>query len=67
MGFYEGDGLELKDVFREYVLLTLPLQRVCREDCKGLCPVCGHSRNQSECQCQAGKVDDRWAALKGLK
>jgi uncharacterized protein len=64
MGFYEGDGIELNDVLREYVLLALPMQRLCKEDCKGICPVCGQNRNQSECACRAEQVDDRWAALK---
>lgn len=67
MGFYEGDGLELNDVLREQVLLALPMQRICREDCKGICPVCGQNRNQKECRCQSETVDDRWAALKQLK
>jgi uncharacterized protein len=67
MGFYEGDGLELNDVLREEILLALPMQRVCREDCKGICPVCGQNRNQNECRCHTETVDDRWAALKQLK
>ena len=41
IGFYEGGGFELKEILREYILLALPMQRVCREDCKGICPVCG--------------------------
>ena len=52
IGFYEGDGIELKDVLREYVLLALPMQRVCREDCQGICPVCGQNRNLVECGCE---------------
>ena len=67
MGFYEGEGLELNDVLREQVLLALPMQRVCREDCKGICPECGQNRNQNECHCQTVSADDRWAALKQLK
>ena len=67
MGFYEADGIELNDVLREFVLLSLPMQRVCRESCKGICPVCGRNRNQVECGCQAESQDDRWAALKQLK
>jgi uncharacterized protein len=67
IGFYQGDGLELDDVLREHVLLALPMQRVCGESCKGICPVCGQNRNQNECQCRAAAVDDRWAALKELK
>ncbi len=64
MGFYEGDGLELNDVLREFVLLTLPMQRLCKEDCVGICPVCGQNRNTQACQCQTKAVDDRWSALK---
>lgn len=67
MGFYEAEGIELNDVLREFVLLTLPMQRVCSESCKGICPVCGQNRNQTNCACQAAAVDDRWAALKSLK
>jgi uncharacterized protein len=66
MGFYEGEGLDLKDVLREYVHLTLPMQRLCKENCKGICPVCGQNRNQKECQCQSAATDDRWAALRGV-
>jgi len=51
---------------REFVLLTLPMQRVCSEDCKGICPECGLNRNLKECACHGAKADDRWAALKHL-
>ena len=67
MGFYEGDGLELNDVLREFVLLALPMQKLCNENCKGICPVCGQNRNQNECRCQTTAGDDRWAALKELR
>ena len=67
MGFYEDGGLELADVLREYVLLALPMQRVCKESCKGICPVCGQNRNLKNCECHAEVTDDRWAALKMLK
>lgn len=67
MGFYEGEGLELNEVLREEILLALPMQRVCREDCKGICPACGRNRNQKECQCKTATTDDRWAALRQLK
>jgi uncharacterized protein len=66
VGFYEGDGIELSDVLREEILLLLPMQRVCREDCKGICPVCGQNRNQVECHCHVQVADDRWAGLRNL-
>jgi uncharacterized protein len=66
VGFYEGDGLDLKEILRERVLLALPMQLVCRPECKGICPACGQNRNQGDCGCQPKPVDDRWAALKQL-
>ena len=66
MGFYEGEGLELADVLREFILLQLPMQIVCRQDCKGICPVCGENRNNAACDCRQEPADDRWAALKNL-
>ena len=66
-GFYEGSGIELNEVLREQVLLSLPMQVICQEACKGICPVCGQERNTQECGCEAKLVDDRWAALRNLK
>lgn len=65
-GFYEGDGLDLADVLREQILLGLPMQRLCREDCQGICPVCGQNRNRVACGCRQKTVDDRWAKLRDL-
>ncbi len=66
IGFYELPGLQLEDIIREQLLLQLPMQRVCREDCKGICPICGVNRNETACKCEARPGDDRWMALKDL-
>jgi uncharacterized protein len=67
LGFYEGGGLELEDILREQVLLALPMQRVCSDVCKGICPVCGRNRNETDCGCRLESQDDRWGALRNLK
>ena len=67
IGFYEGGGLELEDVLREQVLLALPMQRVCSELCKGICPICGKNRNEADCACKADTASDRWGALRKLE
>jgi uncharacterized protein len=67
IAFFEGDSLELNDVLREQVLLGLPMQRVCRNDCRGICPECGQNRNTVDCGCQSKLADDRWSALKKLQ
>jgi len=66
IGFYEGLGIEVADVIKEQILLALPMQRICQEDCKGICPVCGANRNESACDCRERPPDDRWRALKNL-
>jgi len=66
VGFYDGPGLELNDILQEQVLLALPLQRVCREDCQGICPICGQNRNETECDCRTQIRDERWSALRNL-
>ena len=67
VGYYEGNGLELNDVLREVILLDLPMQTVCREDCKGICPNCGGNRNERMCDCHAETTDDRWNQLKKFR
>lgn len=67
IGFYEHGGLELEDILREQVLLALPMQRVCSEACRGICPVCGKNRNETRCDCKIESADDRWGALRELE
>ena len=67
IGFYEGGGMELEDILREQVLLSLPMQRVCSDVCKGICPVCGRNRNETDCGCKLDSHDDRWGALRKLE
>jgi len=67
VGYYESNGLALNDVLREVVLLALPMQLVCSEACKGICPVCGQNRNQRDCGCHTEAVDDRWSKLRTLR
>ena len=67
IGFYQGNGMELEDILREQVLLALPLQRVCSDNCKGICPACGRNRNETMCDCNTSKTDDRWGALRNLE
>ncbi|MCA9750664.1 MAG: DUF177 domain-containing protein [Gemmatimonadetes bacterium] len=59
--------LDLAETFRSAVLLEVPIKNVCREDCRGLCPVCGTNRNETSCTCVTESTDPRWDALKGLR
>lgn len=50
--FYDGDVLDLAALLRAETLLALPMKPLCREECRGLCPVCGGNRNQGLCACE---------------
>ncbi|MEX0601727.1 MAG: DUF177 domain-containing protein [Bacteroidota bacterium] len=58
--------LDLGEDVRQYLLLALPIKMLCRDDCLGLCPVCGTNRNRNVCQCSAEEIDSRWSGLKDL-
>jgi uncharacterized protein len=64
---YEGGEIDTDDLAREQLLLSLPTQFVCRDDCRGLCQKCGANLNEGDCHCPAGETDPRWAALADLK
>jgi uncharacterized protein len=64
------DGIiDLGEELREEILLALPTQVLCAEDCKGLCPVCGGNRNQVPCQCEDAQkqAQSKFATLAKLK
>ena len=67
VGYYEGNGLALNEILREVVLLALPMQLICSEACKGICPACGQNRNQRDCGCQTETIDERWTQLKNFR
>ena len=67
VSIFEGSRIDLGELVREQILLNLPTQIFCREDCQGLCQKCGANRNLIDCKCEEKEIDPRWAALKNLK
>lgn len=63
----ENNQLDLAPVTRETVLLALEDERLCRDDCAGLCPACGVDRNDAICSCDTDVFDERWAVLDDLR
>ena len=59
--------LDLSEVIRQDLLLALPMHPLCKEDCAGICPVCGQNLNEGPCDCITSEVDPRWSALLSLK
>ncbi|MEU4108330.1 YceD family protein [Streptomyces sp. NPDC048208] len=63
---YIEDGLiDLEPLLRDAVVLALPMQPVCQDDCQGLCSECG-ARLTGDPDHHHDAVDIRWAALQGL-
>jgi uncharacterized protein len=63
----ERDQIDLVPAIREYLLIELPDDQLCRDDCAGLCPVCGTDRNTHSCDCDTTTRDERWAVLDELR
>jgi uncharacterized protein len=63
----EGEQIDLGAEVKDYLLLEVPVKPLCKEDCAGLCPVCGANLNEETCTCEVKPTDPRWDALRGLK
>ena len=61
-----GDLLDLAPTVRDAVVLALPLNPVCREDCQGLCATCGERLDDLPADHSHATTDARWGALAGL-
>lgn len=67
VAFLEGDIFDLDQLLSERVWLSIPMKPLCRENCKGLCPICGKDLNEGQCECRQERIDPRFEALKALK
>ena len=65
--FFKGELLDLAEYFRQAFLMSQPLKILCRDDCKGLCPICGVNKNREQCQCVRDAINSRWAVLEKIK
>jgi len=62
----DDGNVDLEPLVQEYMLLEVPLNPLCKPDCKGLCPICGGNLNEEICDHDAEAVDPRLIALKKL-
>jgi uncharacterized protein len=61
-----GDFLDLAPMLRDAVVLALPLNPLCRQDCPGLCATCGERLDDLPDDHSHAQTDARWGALAGL-
>lgn len=64
---FDGKKIELDPIIREQLQLHLPVAVLCKDDCKGICAICGAELNEKECGCERKVVDIRLAKLKDIK
>lgn len=58
--------IDLKPAVIANIMLNLPMQVLCSDDCKGLCPKCGHNLNDGDCGCDRGYVNPQFEKLLNL-
>jgi len=63
----DDETIDLEPAVRDALVLALPLNPLCKDECKGLCPECGADRNTTDCGHTGSKDDDRWEPLKRLR
>lgn len=61
-----SDTIDITEIVEKAIISTLPIKRLCKEDCKGLCQSCGANLNKEECSCNNEDIDLRLADLKAL-
>ena len=55
--------IELQEMLREQLILSIPMQPLCSEACQGLCQVCGQNLNVQRCGCEAVRAESPFAIL----
>ena len=61
--YLQGYNLDVDKLISGEALLNWPARVLCRDDCRGLCPVCGHNLNEGDCGCDRGQLDPRMAKV----
>lgn len=67
VSFYHGDEIDIEDLIREQILLSVPMKPLCKPDCQCICPKCGKNLTEASCGCSSEGVDPRLAPLKRFK
>lgn len=64
--YYRGQVIDLGQLMLEQFYLAVPMKPLCREDCRGLCSLCGINLNAGQCACAPAWADPRLAPLRQL-
>ena len=61
-----GLELDVEKLFYAEILVNWPMKVLCKEDCEGICNVCGANLNKGDCGCQRTELDPRMAAIQDI-
>ena len=61
-----SDEIDMVEVAEKNLCSQLPINYLCSDDCKGLCPLCGCNLNKQTCDCEDDYIDPRLAVLKNF-
>jgi uncharacterized protein len=63
----DTERIDISEDVKDYAMLAVPMKKLCRDDCKGLCQHCGKNLNEGACGCKSEEIDPRWEPLLELK
>lgn len=63
---FTGHEIDISEIVQTGFFMNVPGKFLCSEDCKGLCPECGHNLNDGDCHCGDEVIDPRWESLKKI-
>ena len=61
-----GFELDVDKLVYAEILVNWPMRVLCKEDCEGICNVCGANLNKGDCGCQRTELDPRMAAIQDI-
>lgn len=64
--FVDGYELDVEAFAHDMIIGNWPAKILCKEDCKGICPVCGQNLNVRECGCDSFVPDPRMAVIQDI-
>ncbi len=66
MSFVDGHQIDVDQMLYSEILMNIPMKTLCKEDCKGICNVCGMNLNKGDCKCDRFVPDPRMAAISDI-
>lgn len=66
INYIDGYNLDVDLLIYDEILISFPLQTLCKSDCEGICKVCGKNRNKESCDCEQSVGDPRMSVIQDI-